>query len=97
MKTEKVARAEVIAFYAGGAKVHATTTYTKVELETRMEEAMTNNPIGFVKIDTVNQDPEVADDSLTLLFDKLLFYTVFEKNDSKIITPPSSGKIEVVS
>lgn len=94
-KVDKVPRAEVIAFYAGGAKVHATTTHTKVELESRIEGAMTENPIGFVKLDTVNQDENIADDSLTLLFDKMLFYTVFEKNDSKIIMP--DRKIEVVS
>lgn len=93
MKVEKVARAEVMAFYSGGAKVHATTTHTKVELESRIEGAMTENPIGFVRLDTVNTDNDVADDSLTLLFDKLLFYTIFEKNDSKIITAPSAGKI----
>jgi hypothetical protein len=92
MKADKTARAEIIAFYVGGAKVHATTTLTKVELESKLEGDMLS-ATPFCKIDTVNEDPAVADDSLTLLFDKMLFFTIFEKNDSKIITAPGAGKI----
>jgi hypothetical protein len=91
MKADKTPRGEIIAFYQGGAKVHATTTHTKVELESMMEGRMES--AKWVKLDTVNEDPGIADDSLTLLFDKMLFYTIFEKNDSKIITAPNAGKI----
>jgi hypothetical protein len=82
-KIKKEPKAEIIAFYTGGAKVHATTTHSKVELERMMIESMNDKPA--VKIDTVNEDPEVADDSLTLLFDKLLFFTIFEKAPKPII------------
>jgi hypothetical protein len=82
-KIKKESGAEIIAFYTGGAKVHATTTYSKDELEKMIEDAMENKPA--VKLNTVNEDPEIADDSLTLLFDKMLFFTVFDKAPKPIV------------
>lgn len=93
-KAEKVERAEIMAFYTGGAKLHASTTYTKMELETRIENALSNDQ-KFVKLDTVNTDPEIADDSLTLLLDKMLFYTVLEKAPKSSIIQPKRD-IQVV-
>jgi hypothetical protein len=94
-KVDKVPRAEVMAFYHGGAKFHAATTYTKVELETRIENAMSNGS-KFVKVDTVNEDKSIADDSLTMLFDRMLFYTVLEKLPPSLLVKPDNN-IKVVS
>lgn len=94
MKADKIPRAEIIAFYQGGAKVHATTTLTKVELETLLSVGLDENKKA-VRIDTVNEDQAIADDSLTLLYDKMLFYTIFEKNESKIVS--LDKKIEIVA
>lgn len=93
MKEKKPIAAEIMAFYTGGAKLHAVTSHKKEELEAKMEEAMTNK-VAFVKLDTVNEDNTILDDSLTLLFDKLLFYTILVKNNSPIIS--LDKKIEVV-
>lgn len=93
-KVAKAERAEIMAFYTGGAKLHASTTHTKQEMESMIENAMVNK-MPFVKLDTVNTDPEIADDSLTLLLDKLLFYTVLEKAPKSSIIQPKRD-IQVV-
>jgi hypothetical protein len=62
-------------------------------LETLMEEGMEAGH-KCVRLDTVNEDQTILDDSLTLLFDKLLFYTILVKNNSPIIS--LDKKIEVV-
>lgn len=81
-RKEKTPQADIMAFYVGGAKIHATTTHTKDELNALMEGAMVDKP--SCRIDTINEDPDIFDDSLTLLFDKMLFYTVIEPNRSGI-------------
>lgn len=85
MKKQKEEKSEIMAFYTGGAKLHAITTHTKEELEGLIENALMSK-ISFVRLDTVNTDQEIEDDSLTLLLDKLLFYTVLQKNKSPIVS-----------
>jgi hypothetical protein len=87
MKIRKEPKAEIMAFYQGGAKFHASTTHTKEELEQMMETALTESR-GYVKLDTINEDDNIEDDSLTMLFSKLLFYSVLQKNNSPIINLP---------
>jgi hypothetical protein len=92
LKTRKTPKAEIIVYYVGGAKAHASTTLTKEELETALYERIEGGHKSYT-IDTVNEDEAIEDDSLTILFDKLLFYTVFQKNASPIISivPKNNG------
>lgn len=83
MKTQKEPKAEIIAFYQGGAKVHASTTHEKTELEDMIGRALDDSKKA-VKLDTVNEDENVADDCLILLLDKMLFCTILNKNDTPI-------------
>jgi hypothetical protein len=93
VKEKKPIAAEIMAFYTGGAKLHAVTSHTKEELEGMMEGGIEGGK-KCVRLDTVNEDNSILDDSLTLLFDKLLFYTILVKNNSPIIS--LDKKIEVV-
>ena len=96
-KKKKDEGAEIIAFYVGGAKLHASTTLSKPDLDKLIEGRMEGNH-KFVTIDTVNEDPKVLDDSVTLVFDKMLFYTTFQSAPkSGLILPANPGKLEVVS
>lgn len=94
-KVKKEEKAEIMAFYAGGAKLHAVTTHSKEDLEFMIENAMMT-AVPFIKLDTVNTDAEIADDSLTLLLDKLLFYTVMIKAPKSAIIQPDK-QIKVVN
>jgi hypothetical protein len=92
-KIKKEDGAEIMAFYTGGAKLHAITTHSKEDLEAKIENAMIEKT-PFVKLDTVNTDADIADDSLTLLLDKMLFYTVLVKTPkSNIIQSPRDIKV----
>jgi hypothetical protein len=84
-KVRKEVKAEIIVYYVGGAKAHAATTLDKKTLEDEITGRIESGSKSYM-IDTVNEDDKIEDDSLTILFDKLLFFTVFQKVDSPIIT-----------
>lgn len=94
MKVRKEPKAEILAFYTGGAKVHASTAHEYEELKEMMEQGIMNNE-KVVMLDTINEDETVANDCLGLVLDKLLFYSVLIKNDSKIVqvNPAGPGRI----
>lgn len=93
-KKEKIAQAEIMAFYVGGAKMHAVTTLSKGDLDALIEGRMETGKKA-VTIDTFNEDSQIEDDSVTLVFDKMLFYTTFQTApksslilpDKKLVVP----------
>lgn len=94
MKVRKEPKAEILAFYTGGAKVHASTAHEYEELKEMMEQGIMNNQ-KVVVLDTINEDESVANDTLGLVLDKLLFYSVLIKNTSPIVSlsPDGPGRI----
>jgi hypothetical protein len=87
MKETKKEGCQITAFYQGGVKFHASVTHTKGEAESMIEEALVEKKPA-VKLDTVNEAPEVSDDCLIMLLDKLLFISITKVNDSGIVTLP---------
>jgi hypothetical protein len=87
MKERKTEGSQIMAFYMGGAKFHASVTHTKAEVEDMIGEALIAKKPA-IKLDTVNEDDTIKDDCLIMTFDKLLFVTVLEKNDSGIVALP---------
>jgi hypothetical protein len=87
VKIKKEPKADIMAFYQGGMKFHAATTHSKEELEGMIERAL-NEKQPYVKLDTINEDDKIEDDSLTFLFSGLCFYSVLQNNTSPIINLP---------
>lgn len=95
MNKDKVARASVVAFYHGGAKVQAASTLTLLELQNHIRSHHEGGKKSVV-IDTVNENPEIADDVFVLVFDQLLFYTIFEQSKLSIVKPANHGIISSI-
>jgi hypothetical protein len=92
MKELKKEGAQIMAFYVGGVKFHASVTHTKEELEDMVGLALKNDEPA-IKLNTINEDPTIADDCLIMTLDNLLFCSIIVKNDSGIVTLPRDGRL----